>query len=189
MTDFGDIEDVAKRRLEKLETGVISGGRVFAMISWAIIAAPVWLIMILVALLFLLFLTVVRALTAINFSVDRQLLRMVARSYPNGFRYLQTEFNKLEREMEEEEDDAKAEWSYLFRMMHLFLLLVIAVTLYCIYAKINILSLPEYAYAGAGVVVVAAFLLAWLADRRSEHDLIEESGGQKGSTVSPNHET
>ncbi|QAU47338.1 hypothetical protein [Bradyrhizobium guangzhouense] len=170
--------------LERLEASVISFSRIFAMLAWAIIAAPVWLTMIVVALLFLLLLTVVRALTAINFSIDRQLLRMVARSYPNGFRYLQVEFNKLKCEMDDDEGDVGSEWSYVFSTIHMVLLCVIAATLYCLYSGINVLSLPQYAYAGAIVLTLAAFALAWLADRRRGRISVRGAEAQQVAAIS-----
>ena len=171
--------------IDKLESGVISISRVFAMLAWALLGFPVWVVMILVALSFLLLLTFVRAFTARNFSLDRQLLRTVAGSYPNGYRYIKAEFNKIKSDIDDEEPDVGVERSYLYSTAQTLLLLVIAIASYLMYEWVDVLQLSESAYAGALVVVVASLLMAWGADRRKERNsiLLNSAADKKSPAV------
>ncbi len=138
------------------------------MLAWGMLAAPVWLVMIVVALAFILLLTFARVFTARNFSIDRQLLRAVAGSYPNGFRYILAEFKKIREDLQEDETDVSPERSYLYSTGQSLLLLSLAISAYCIYKRIDLLKLPESAYVGATVIAVAALLMSWIADRRKK---------------------
>jgi hypothetical protein len=172
--------------IDRLESGVISISRAFAMLAWGLLGFPVWVVMILVSLSFLLLLTFVRAFTARNFSLDRQLLRTVAGSYPNGFRYIRIEFEKIKKDIEDEEEpDVGTERSYVYSAAQTLLLLVIAIASYLTYKGVDVFKLSESAYAGALVVVAASLLMAWSADRRKERSsvLVNSAADKKSPTA------
>lgn len=152
--------------IDKLERGIIVASRAFAMVVWGVVGAPVWAILICFALLFVIVVTVARALTWREFSMDRRLLSAVIRFYPNGLRSLKTEFAKINQAIEESEEDTHVESSYFFSTFQAVGVLIILLALYCLYARIDLWTVPTYFYVAISLILVVLFIMAIAADVR-----------------------
>ena len=155
--------------IDRLERGIIVASRAFAMIVWGVVGAPVWALLICFGLLFVILVTIARAVTGRQFAIDRKLLTTVIRFYPNGLRSLKSEFAKIDQELEEADEQPSVESSYLFSTFQAIGVLSIGLLFYAIYANIDFSQVPPSAYYATVLIVVVALTMATGADRRKRH--------------------
>ena len=145
--------------------GVIAIARIVALLSWGVLGLPVWITLILFAMVLLILVTVARVITGRRFSIDRQLLAVVARSYPNGFRTMMHEFDLIYKEMDQTEPDVYIERTYFSSTCQTIGLFSIAAILICVlYFKVDIFSVSQQIYESLGVVALIALTMASVAD-------------------------
>jgi len=157
--------------IDRMVRGVISFMYLVGMLIWGIVGAPFWIVGICLALVFILFITIARAFTARNFTVDRRVLRNVIRFYPDGFRMLKSDYAKIDTILDDEHD-APPEVSYVFSTIQTICLLLIFSLLWCLYRNIEILSISPNIFLGAAIIVALAIFMAFSYDKRRSNSVI-----------------